>query len=144
MKGMIITILVFIAGCSTIEQTEKHMIIYGYDFTPYSAKGFLFTPKSYDGEYSSIGLIEVDLYPEVIITESKSKDDTWQRPEDHIKVDQITASEILDSLYSVAIRMGADALTNLEITSLTYYPRNEQEKKSLRASGFAIKRIHSH
>jgi len=69
-KGSIIVVLVtLIFSCSqsitpnNITKIESVNQFYGIDFRPYTEKGFLFTPKDYDGEYQSIGIIEYKAMP---------------------------------------------------------------------------------
>ena len=62
---LFIIIILLVTGCKTGYNVSKTAIVNGYDFTKYSAKGFLFTPESYNGEYEAVGIIEISLYPEV-------------------------------------------------------------------------------
>lgn len=129
--------LIYLSGCSQGIVMQKSMIVSGYDFSKYSKIGFLFTPEKYNGSYESIGLVEVDVYPAVL---DKAYYDDTQRKFDRWSVDKISTSEVIDSLYAVCNKMGANALTNFKIEvsnpasngAITYY--------GIKASGFAIKR----
>jgi hypothetical protein len=135
--------LLFYISCETAYNLPKQSFVYGYDFTKYSANGFLFTPESYNGEYDAIGLIEVEIYPEV--TKDKPRDsnkwDTWNRPNlPDWYISRVSGEEVLDSLYKVTKSMGADAVVNLKVTETEPMSNGEVTFKGVRASGFAIKR----
>ncbi len=121
---------------------QKQVILYGYDFTKYSKNNFLFTPEKYSGKYESVGLMYVLMWPEVKKLEKIKKSDntSFDRVTDYYSVIKMSPMEGLDSLYDKAIKMGADCIMNLEITSkqgangpvvFDYYE----------LSGFAIKRL---
>ena len=42
----------------------QQFFFFGFNFTPYTEKGFLFTPEKYETEYGSIGLITCIIFPE--------------------------------------------------------------------------------
>lgn len=52
------------SGPQTVARDEI-VSVSGFDFTDYAEKGFLFTPESYSGNYQSMGLITVTLWPKV-------------------------------------------------------------------------------
>ncbi len=152
MNAKVISLCIFILivsfsfyNCSTSSKIDKYVITYVYDFTKYTHKGFLFTAETYRGDYESIGLLEVEIYPgsekKPLSEEKKSKQygtSDYGKSEERIYW-PIKTEELLDSLYNLAINMGADAIINLSINDfqvnygITYaYGR--------RASGFAIKR----
>ena len=69
--SLLIGLIILIAGCSEGYDVSKTVFIYGYDFTPYTAKGFLFTPESYNGDYDAVGLIELAIYPAIKFNEKE-------------------------------------------------------------------------
>jgi len=122
---------------------EKQVITYVYDFTKYTNKGFLFTPDPYSGEYLSIGLLEVEIYPQTEKVQSKVKSNQYGT-KDYGEASKwvyypINTEEVLDSLYNLATKMGANAIVRLKIEDfiVSYGIINSYGK---RASGFAIKR----
>ena len=144
-SSIIFITLLFIYGCMEGYDLNKTVSVYGYDFTKYSAKGFLFTPEPYNGEYKSIGLIEVTIYPPVSrmkIPEPKSFD-TWHNQnykQGEWYIGSISANEVLDSLYNYTKNMGADAVVNLQITDAEPKTNGVVYITGVKASGFAIKR----
>ena len=44
-------------SCSTPEHVQRQVIVRAFDFSPYTSKGFLFTPLLPTGDYESIGLV---------------------------------------------------------------------------------------
>ena len=140
-----IGLVILIAGCGQGYELSKSAIYYGYDFTKYSAQGFLFTPETYNGEYESIGLIEAEIYPKVSRTrpsDDKSAFDTWTLGTSGTRwyVGSVSADEVLDSLYTYTKQMGADAVVRLEIGETESRSNGEITFKGVKASGFAIKR----
>jgi hypothetical protein len=141
MKRFIFLLLIF-AGCSAFKY-EKQVFVFVYDFTKYTESGFLFTTEKYLFEYESVGYIQVEFYPETekeefnkmnqYGTENFGKPGKWfYYP--------ISTEEVLDSLYNISTRMGANAVINLRIeeTEVNLPPVTAYGR---RASGFAIKRL---
>ena len=62
--------LLVLFSCTTTKQTHypKQIFFFGFDFRPFTEKGFLFTPENYDFEYKSIGLITCVITPRKIST----------------------------------------------------------------------------
>jgi hypothetical protein len=136
-------IVVFFLVSCTPSKFQKQVVTYVYDFTKYSNQNFLFTPEQYTGNYNSIGLLEIEIYPETEKVLAKNTSNQYGT-EDYSKSTQwiyypISTEEVLDSLYNRAIRMGADAITRLKIEDfiVSYGTVYSYGKK---ASGFAIKR----
>lgn len=128
-------IITFLAGCKNLE-APKTINIYLYDFTKYAKEGFLFTPESYNYEYESMGMIYIQIYPEI----KRKEDDKYMGdPEKNYIIGKIDVSEAIDQLFQSAKKIGADAIIRFQINSIT------KQKSSLliegiEASGFAIKR----
>jgi hypothetical protein len=143
---LLLTIIVSITYLNCGKQgleMQKSVYIYGYDFTPYSEKGFLFTPEGYQGEYESVGIITVEIWPNINRDSGVVyKPGQFYSPGTvrYYYYEPISPTEVLDSLYTKSISMGANAVINLII-------KEEQIEKSgylipiEMASGFAIKRI---
>ena len=144
-----VTTLMFSFSCSPGVEIQRTVISSGYDFRPYTEQNFLFTPEAYQGEYESIGLLYVEIIPEVKranygensrineleweFIRSRSGDGVW-------KVKRFSSKEILDELYKEATKMGANAVVNLKFENIensngaiTFY--------GIGVSGLAIKRI---
>jgi len=147
--------IVLLTSCYTTSPSyfPKEVTTYVYDFRDYTAKGFLFTPENYDSDYKSIGEIQLVIEPEVWAgkhpTDRSPTKEYYAKPgqfyDDQTNKDSwsyipINPKEILDSLYSIATNLGADAIINLRISKfkvefpLTY-------AWGLKVYGFAIKRI---
>lgn len=149
MKSIIFFIIsLFLLSCSQPREISKQVFVSGYNFTAFTSKGFLFSPEQYLGDYESIGLIEVEIYPGVEKTNSKSDEeenrmDTWSRDSEFEYgwryTDNITPDEVLDSLYSITSLMGADAVVRLDITRVSIV-QNKITLPGIKVSGFAIKR----
>jgi len=141
---IVLFLSVYFISCSAEKDLAKKIYVYGYDFTEYTKKGFLFTPEQYLGEYESIGILEVEIYPD--IKEGKKQGSNQYGTSNYGENTEwlynlVQTKEVLDSLYSIGKRMGADAVVRLEITDAArersgfMYPIPGK-----RASGFAIKR----
>jgi hypothetical protein len=138
MKKIVLLLLVIIL-CTSCQNFDlsKSVNVYVYDFTKYADKGFLFTPEAYNKDYSSMGMIYVQIYPEV-----KSKYETSgfdQKTEEYI-VGRVKASEAIEELYRSAKDMGADAVIRFLITPITK-KNGPMTIEGIEASGFAIKRL---
>ena len=137
MKKVLIFIgLLSFYGCTTSETVnlsrDKEIFVSGYSFLKYSEMNFLFTPEQYLEDYESVGLIQVEIFPEV----KKGWVTFKYQP---YNIERITPEEVLDSLYYVATKMGADAVVRLNIESMikSHY---DLLLLGIRAYGFAIKR----
>jgi uncharacterized protein YbjQ (UPF0145 family) len=146
MKTIIIFSSIFLMfsllSCSTTSNTSKQVITYVYDFRKYTDEGFLFTTEKYLGDYESIGLISVEIIPELRRREgyfapgqtyAGSSNSFWY----YIP---ISPQEVLDSLYSKAKGMGADAVINLDVDYVDVIVSGNISVPATQASGFAIKR----
>jgi len=140
-----ITIL-FLAGvlvaCQTSSEARRHYDrqenFYGMDFTKYTSEDFLITPKSYDGEYQSIGVLRVEIWPEM---NRSAEEITGDRVTDfsdwHSK--PIKTKTVVDSLYQKAKRMGADAIIDFRTQRLSQ-SIDDGTRVGVEARGFAIDR----
>jgi hypothetical protein len=156
MKNLLGVLFIFIlSGCAelkTINPVENLSII---DFTPYTQKGFLITPEKYSGNYESIGIIDYSFKPGAtlkskVMKSIKSASGPYYKDNAYVEnfehewvVDSISFDAVLQKVYEICIRMGADALIN-------FHPEliSEQRISSLptieiygiKITGFAIKR----
>ena len=145
LQFFLLGISIFLIGCSLGPEMPKTVVIYGYDFTKYTASGFLFTPEPYNGEYDAIGLIDLIIYPEI----KKTKTDSYTMDEEYkmvnkrsagLQAGEVTAREVLDSLYTCTKKMGADAVVRLKIENTPGFNNGINSTMGIKASGFAIKR----
>lgn len=131
----LIVISLFIISCAPTRQViPEEILLGGFDFTSYSEKNFLFTPLSYTEDYDAIGFITTELYPEV---EKKLPNINAEIKEWISK--EIDGDKLLAAAYQRAVKMGADAIIELKILSIT---KREPEVlvNGLQLQGFAIKR----
>ena len=122
--------------CSSVSHYEKQVLVYGYDFTKYTNQGFLFTPEKYLGEYESIGLLTVLILPEL----NRSGEYDFSVTDKKLSYAPVSADEVLDSLFDVAINMGANAIVSLTIENIERMIEGVNAP-GVKASGFAIRRI---
>jgi len=115
-----------------------------FDFAPYTERGFLITPQSYDGSYQSIGQITLTIWPRAVETkiesiaervagrhDSTAQSGTWV-------VEQITTEELVESTYNEARRMGADAIVNFNVSTQTRHLSGRYSGQDLRLTGYNV------
>jgi len=137
MKKMFILTLIFFVSCH-VKEIEKFSRYYSYDFTNYTKNGFLITPESYNGEYESIALIMVEVFPEV--RRKSQQDDPKNKSYENYLLGDISTKEVIDSLYYRALRKGADAIINFNTNHNVFYMNGSLKVNGIAASGYAIKR----
>jgi len=138
-------------GCYTYENVPRVEEIRGFDFTGYSAKGFLFTPYLYHGEYESAGIVEIEMSPAVIVCANTPDTTEYriftnERLNKKYAVEIMTADTIIERAYRRCVELGANALTDIKIKAIkTPYKISEGNIQfcyySYKVSGYAIKRI---
>lgn len=135
-----------LAGCSSSGyEMEKTVLFSGYDFSKYYQKGFLFTPEQYLGDYESIGLLEVEILPDVRRATDSYQGAGWKRVASSENMNIywdysiVSTDEVLEAFYEKAKNMGADAVVRLKF-DVKFYNNGEILYPSTSASGFAIKR----
>src|SRR5207302_12798 len=96
--GTVATLSVILLGaCApSLRQLAPATIVTGIDLTPYTQRGFLFTPEVYAGPYEAIGLITVTRYAGGHLNEKTVQ---WD-------FDPIPVRDVLDSVYARALAMG--------------------------------------
>ena len=117
------------------------------DFTPFTEKGFLFTPNKYTQDYESIGIINFTYFPEANLIEKKIKRGEDLKDDMIVKfwdIEKFDINLLLYEVYTASIQMGADALTEFSIKSVSSnhalgssYPVSIN---GIQVYGFAIKR----
>lgn len=153
---LVIASLLYVSCTNTKSLSSKGGVnFYGYDFRNYSSEGFLFTPEKPVGYYTSVGMIQVVLEPEILELDAT----TFQRDNRngiYIKgekkyalrlinyptgnkfyaVEIIEISDAIDEMYKFAIDWGANAIVNFNVeTSLTNF---ELLVSTITVEGFAI------
>jgi uncharacterized protein YbjQ (UPF0145 family) len=131
-------------ACSYGSEVHKMVLVSGYDFTSYTERGFLFTSEQYLGDYDAVGLLNLEVIPEVrkLPYGTKSTEQGWETIIGNTRywqVKEISSDEVLDSLYKKAISMGADAVVRFSLNANSHY-NGDVTFYGLEASGFAIKR----
>lgn len=124
-------------------------IYYNVDFKKYSDQGFQITVEKPNGVYKSIGLVSVELYPEVrkmpkglydsvedgFINFGKKKYRVWKRFEgdgtSYYATEIINTQEAINEIFEVSKEWGADAIVNFDIS---------RKENVITVSGFAIQR----
>lgn len=134
MKYLFAVVLsVFFVGC-TVSLPMKETRIFAIDFRPYTASGFLFTTETYKGEYESIAILSTTIFPEVIeVKDKKAMKGT------KLSYNLIEVKEVIDSVYSMAKNMGADAVMRFEAKPVQKV-FTELIIQGVEVNGFAIKR----
>ena len=145
---LIVLITILLSGCasSNLETWNTELRSSGYDFRPYTEQGFLFTPEIYNEPYDAVGLVEITYIPRVVEAQSDT------RPNQIEGYRIITAStkfyyielpdteKLIAEMYELADGLGADALSNFNISNETVYNGNTAIE-TVKVSGFAIKRL---
>lgn len=153
-KILFLLLSVFLVSCATqktssVRHVPSESILLGYDFRPYTEKGFLITPEMYQGNYDAIGLLDYILLPEarrtlkVVGAYRDENGRVVQEKQFSWDVESIDVAVAIDSMYMECVKMGADALVNFSVTtegkSYTDYDPSLY-MTGYRISGFAIKR----
>lgn len=144
MKKYFLILVVLTAGCATIQQSERVVVVTGFDFTQYTKKGFLFTPESYNDKYESMGLITATIYPAVKLMPAGSKADINKYyyvdvSNGVLMIEKLYASEVIAEMYNIAVKMGADAVANFSIRNIDT-TNGPLKIPGYELTGFAIKR----
>jgi hypothetical protein len=114
--------------------------VYVYDFRKYTDEGFLFTTEKYLGDYESVGLISIEIIPELKKTEGYFAPGQTYGGISLWNYIPVRTQEVLDSVYSKAKNMGADAVINLDVELYNVFLYSNTYVPAIRVSGFAIKR----
>jgi hypothetical protein len=147
MKKLLISIaLLGMLSCAVkITHFPATEVFYGIDFTQYTDKGFLFTPEKYLGEYQSIGMVSIEVYPEYNYNPTR-KNEAGQKLGGGVWMENgVKTGVIMDRFYQRITEMGGDALMNFKLESVE---KSEgvgsgiiKSFSGTRISGYAIKRL---
>ena len=104
-----------------------------FDFTPYAAQGFLFTPAHFEGAYETRGMIELVFRPspaEVMRRLEEVRQGQWTSSAD------ARVAPLLQKMVETARGLGADGIMQFSIQ----VDRDGTGLATYRLSGYAIKR----
>ena len=106
--------VIILSGCvpKPIERTE---VLTGYDFTKYTALGFLITPEKYNGEYESIGILTLTITPSARYVSLPYELQPGERMSGNVVIETFNVADAIEKLYQEALEMGADAITRFEL-----------------------------
>lgn len=146
---LLIFMAVLLVGCATTSSSQyedrveidREMEIYGFDFTEYAEEGFLITPETYTGEYESIGIIQVTLWPKMKRS-VEGRDEQGNLEYSEWRSEQLPLEAAVDSLYRRSSGMGADALINFDSERVTREV-GRATRVGVQARGFAINRTNN-
>lgn len=159
---LLIPVLCIISACASPKPTttDGGAIYRVIDFRPYAEKNFLFTTEAPNGEYSSRGLVQVDLIPKITTLGSvhydafKSAGHLQVDDVDYVSVQEVRLASgefayygvartniqaALDEMYELAVEMEADAVTKLNIENQTIIDTG-LVYTVIKVTGFAIRR----
>lgn len=145
-KWVLISIIVFLSSCGVPKETQRIIIVTGYDFSKYTESGFLFSPEPYTHPFDAIGLINVTVVPEV--KQGSRKEDMPFDETKYIRiesrgiywlVEKLDSKMVIEEAYRQATKMGADALVRFSIQTGTTH-NGALSIPMYEVSGFAIRR----
>ena len=122
---------------------ERTILVNGWDFRECTKKGFFITPLNPSGEYESVGLVKIEVFPKVVKDRKVLNPDEWIRfstSQGNIwYYEKISMDTLLGIVYNQAIALGADALTQFNPT-IEFIKNGDDFIPYWHISGFAIKR----
>ncbi len=128
-KIMIMAIVLILSGCVM----EQHMPVLMHvpegfetlvlDFSSFTERGFLFTPRSYSGKYNSIGMVEFKYNVEARLVCKNLNAPSPEASSAGIQqleyydwdVDEIDYQVVLEHAYKEAQMMGGNAIVNFKM-----------------------------
>lgn len=132
---------------TTLKTTERRIEVYAYDFRPYTAKGFYFSPNPYPGNFEPIGQLTINVFPALKLKTEKIYSQSYGGGEDEnvqLETEKITTEQILDIAFNKTKEMGGDAIVNFKIRWIkepTMFGASvSQYLDHYEIEGFAIKR----
>ena len=114
-----------------------------FEFQGFSKRGFMITPEKYLGEYESIGIIDISIYPAAARQTKIPKEQDiieGEYAQGYWLIAKINPQEVVRIIYNKANDMGADAVINFKVTSIQKQVAGELDLNGVNVSGFAIKR----
>lgn len=157
MKLILLILSLLLLNCSTVNLTQSGGYTFnGIDFREYTEKGFQFTPQEPEGEYKSMGIVEVDFFPEIrqinfeTFSEAKENSGIWITEDKEYLVQKVIVgnsakfygieifnlNSLLDEIYGLASGWGANTVANLRFDKETVSTGITWTKVTVR--GFAI------
>lgn len=135
-------------SCATKEKMCDNIsgydILLGLDFRSFAEKGFLITPHEYRENYESLYLVDYLLMPEGNYVQYHANErGTKQVGTGQWFFEQINIQDALDSIYLIAVEMGADGIMDFDVGEYEYDYTNCSNPtivRGLQITGFAIKR----
>ncbi|KAA3606344.1 MAG: hypothetical protein DWQ06_02555 [Calditrichaeota bacterium] len=125
-------------SCTQLTQIPEETEMIAFDFSEFSAKGFMFTPNIYAGDYESVGLLEIKYFPEANLKPFETK--TTNRVLRWVH-EPISPQVLLKVAYDKASKMGADALTQFYVSrEIRENKKAKINRDGYKITGFAIKR----
>lgn len=140
-KIILLAAIAILTGCASLKPTERKVYTYLADYRAYSEAGFLITPQPYQGEYESLGEIDIHIIPafEQAEEEFGYMGEKWYT----FKFETISMDAIINTAVKQAVEMGADAIANFSITGKVIErvgSGKTYEGIEYRVKGFCIKR----
>lgn len=152
MKKLLFCFLILITACSTSKDvtSDGGFTAYGIDFRPYTAEDFLITTQAPRGDYYTIGLIQVNLSPEVTRTTISRYNEAnnglvegfiGQKAYnggklEYYLVEVLDVQKAIDEIYNISSEWGANAIFNLDIIRTTN--TDIVTKDEIEVSGLAV------
>ncbi|MEX1213315.1 MAG: hypothetical protein WEA36_10760 [Balneolaceae bacterium] len=136
-------VAILFSSCATTQPSDGSVEVLGHDFSEYNEKGFLFTPESYRGEYGSVGIVSVRVWPKIMPADGFEQIDGYERMSDdrgkkwHVEI--INTADAIEQMYLKAQEMGADALTQFSARAVDRR-HGGLRVDGIEISGFAIDR----
>jgi hypothetical protein len=130
-KLAIIVLVVLLSNCAP-KIYPRRDIARLIDFRPYTEKGFMITTETYTEEYEPVGVVSYKIIPKCYTYEKKSL------LESNFGCDIIPSSELLDSLYFMSKKLGANGIMNFWYREGEVGAYNMREAFTISAGGFAI------
>lgn len=140
-KIILLAAIAILTGCASLKPTERKVYTYLADYRAYSEAGFLITPQPYQGEYESLGEIDIHIIPafEQAEEEFGYMGEKWYT----FRFETISMDAIINTAVKQAVGMGADAIANFSITGKVIErvgSGKTYEGIEYRVKGFCIKR----
>ena len=144
MRRILLLVLLITFGCAPPNYIPESLSVSGINFAPFSEKGFLFTPNKYLDDYESIGIINLSFAPEANLIRLTENTRNGERTTSSWVVNDMNPDSLLIKVHELCVEMGADALTEFEVTSFynnhAVGTTNPITIMGIKFSGFAIRR----
>ncbi len=120
MRNILVTVplLFLLTFCSMSKYQQPSMVVtYGYDFNEFVKEGFIFTPLEYKGKADIVGIISIEIKPQIIAKMPNLHVDKEKYViTNNYLVEKTNARDALRSAKEEAKKMGADGIMLLQIT----------------------------